>query len=160
HTRCFLYSSVALRDLHSFPTRRSSDLGLHLRRRRTEISLRRPLLIAAPTSTACLDATAISRCKTSRLNRLSADGAKPSSNRCSYSLTNGDSVHSLDSTRHRPLEREGRHLAVSRVGSNALRRTFFRLYLSATRRAAGDVAARLAQRSRWHDEHGDSDPVV
>src|SRR5438034_1333345 len=88
----------------------------------TEISLRRPSLIGAPTNTACLDATAISRCRTSRLNRLSADGAKLSSNRCSYSLTNGDSIYSLDSTRYRPLEREGRDLVVSRVRSDALRR--------------------------------------
>src|SRR5439155_10052102 len=124
------------------------------------ISLRRPSLIGAPTNTACLDATAISRCRTSRLNRLSADGAKLSSNRCSYSLTNGDSIYSLDSTRYRPLEREGRDLVVSRVRSDALRRTFFRLYLFATGRAAGDVATRLAQRSRWHHVHHDSDLFV
>src|SRR5436305_10476212 len=35
----FLYSSLDHRDLHSFPTRRSSDLGV--RRRRREAALRR-----------------------------------------------------------------------------------------------------------------------
>src|SRR5437879_10051475 len=42
-------------------------------------------------------------------------------------LTNGNPVHHIHSARYRPVEREGRHLAVSRVRSDALWRTFFRL---------------------------------
>src|SRR5439155_18163045 len=60
-----------------------------------EISLRRPWLIAAPTNTACQVAIAILPCKTSRLNRPSARGARRSSNQCSCSLTNGDSIHNF-----------------------------------------------------------------
>src|SRR5207302_10034292 len=75
-------------------------------------------------------------------------------------LTNGNPVHHIHSTGHRSVEREDRHLAVSGVRSDALRRTFFRLRFFTTRRPTRRMAARSAQRSSWDDEYRDPDPVI
>ena len=58
------------------------------------------------------------------------------------------------------MECQSRHLAFSRLRSDALRRLIFCLRFFAARRAAGTVAARPAQRSRRDNEHRDSDHVL
>src|SRR6476659_568595 len=129
-----------------------------------EISSPRRLPIAARTNTACPVANATSPCKMSRWNLLSERVANPPLNSFTHNgprlLSHGNSVHNLQSPRHRSLERKDRDLAFSRIGSDALWRAFLSLHFSADRLTAGDVAARLAQCPRRHDEHRDPDHVV
>ncbi len=104
----------------------------------------------------------ISRCKTNRCARAIAKRTKrpPPSTIRRLDSRHGNSVHSHRPARHRALERQGRHLAFSRLGSHALRRTFLRLHFSAARRRSGRLAARLVERAGRHDEHRDPDRFV
>ena len=71
--------------------------------------------------------------------RTPASRSQP--NQFSPNARHGNSLHSFRSSRYRALERKDRHLALSRLGSHALRRTFFRLHFSATwMRAPGMLA--------------------
>src|SRR5207237_8919484 len=77
-----------------------------------------------------------------------------------YIRSNGNSVHSLNPSRHRTLERQDWHLAFSCVGSDALWRAFLCLHFFAHRCSPWDVATRPAQCSGRHDEYRDFDLVV
>ncbi len=87
--------------------------------------------------------------------------AQPLGARCSPNdFTNGNSLHRHRPARYRPLERQGRHLALPRFGSDALRRSLFRLHFPPARCRAGLLAARPAQRAGRHNEHGDPDRLI
>src|SRR6478736_10403522 len=98
--------------------RRPSN-GLRLRRHRTEISSPRRLHIADRTNTACPVANAILPCKMSPSSLLSERVAKRPKNSFTHDgprlLSHGNSVHNLQSPRHRSLERKDRDLAFSCV---------------------------------------------
>src|SRR5262245_24469244 len=100
-----------------------------------EISSPRRSPIAAPTNTACPVANATSPCKMSRWNLLSERAANRRQSSFTHNgprlLSHGNSVHNLQSPRHRSLERKDWYLAFSRFGSDALWRAFLRLHFFA-----------------------------
>ena len=135
----------------TIPGKRPPWNGPRRLRRRTGISPSPRWPTAGPTNTACRAGRRISRCRTSRSSRerpqrlrsgrVAQSTSIPVSPNATIHMEIPYTVTARPDTG--PLERQGRHLALPRFRSDALRRSLFRLHFSPARcrcRAIGRTA--------------------